>query len=151
MRNKFLQLILVSLDSASWELHQYSRRMCGPMKNPKVETRSRDSNLGPHDCKADALPHDHGHHTCPAWDSTAQDMGSGFVFANHFLERSLSDSPDFSRFRGISMQHNFRLAKPYGLANQKLCYISICISELFYSTEKPMQVNMARVSYMARF
>ena len=32
------------------------------MKNPKVETRSRDSNLGPHDCKADALPHDHGHH-----------------------------------------------------------------------------------------
>ena len=48
---------------ASWELHQYSRRMCGPMKNPKVETRSRDSNLGPHDCKADALPHDHGHHS----------------------------------------------------------------------------------------
>ena len=37
--------------------------MCGPMKNPKVETRSRDTNLGPHDCKADALPHDHGHHT----------------------------------------------------------------------------------------
>ena len=63
MRNKFLQLILISLDSASWELHQYSRRMYGPMKNPKVETRSRDSNLGPHDCKADALPHDHGHHT----------------------------------------------------------------------------------------
>ena len=61
--NKFLQLILISLDSASWELHQYSRRMCGPMKNPKVETRSRDSNLGPHDCKADALPHDHGHHS----------------------------------------------------------------------------------------
>ena len=66
LRNKFLQLILISLDSASWELHQYSRRMCGPMKNPKVETRSRDSNLGPHDCKADALPHDHGHHT--EWD-----------------------------------------------------------------------------------
>ena len=41
MRNKFLQLILISLDPASWELHQYSRRMCGPMKNPKVETRSR--------------------------------------------------------------------------------------------------------------
>ena len=32
LRNKFLQLILISLDSASWELHQYSRRMCGPMK-----------------------------------------------------------------------------------------------------------------------
>ena len=28
----------------------------------QVETRSRDSNLGPHDCEADALPHDHGHH-----------------------------------------------------------------------------------------
>ena len=27
-----------------------------------VETRSRDSNSGPHDCKAHALPHDHGHH-----------------------------------------------------------------------------------------
>ena len=63
LRNKFLQLILISLDSASWELHQYSRRMCGPMKNPKVETRSRGSNSGPHDCKVDALPHDHGHHT----------------------------------------------------------------------------------------
>ena len=29
LRNKFLQLILISLDSASWELHQYSRRMFG--------------------------------------------------------------------------------------------------------------------------
>ena len=63
LRNKFQQLTLISLDSASWELHQYSRRMCGPMKNPKVETRSRDSNSGLHDCKADALPHDRGHHT----------------------------------------------------------------------------------------
>ena len=26
------------------------------------------------------------------------------------------------------MQHNFLLAKPYGLANQKLCYIPICNS-----------------------
>ena len=50
LRNKFLQLILISLDSASWELHQYSRRMCGPMKNPKVEIHFRDSNSGPHDC-----------------------------------------------------------------------------------------------------
>ena len=56
IENKFLQLILISLDSASWELHQYLCRMCGPMKIPKVETRSRDSNLVPHDCKADALP-----------------------------------------------------------------------------------------------
>ena len=69
MRNKSLQLILISLDSASWdsldsaswEPHQYSRRMCGPMKNPRVETHSQDSNSGPHDCKADALPHDNIH------------------------------------------------------------------------------------------
>ena len=27
LRNKFLTLILISLDSASWELHQYSRRI----------------------------------------------------------------------------------------------------------------------------
>ena len=37
------------------------------MKNPKVETRSRDSNSGPHDCKAGALPHDHVHHNCHIW------------------------------------------------------------------------------------
>ena len=61
LRNKFLQLMLISLDSASRELHRYSRRMCGPMKNPKVETHSRDSNSGPHDCKVEALPRDHGH------------------------------------------------------------------------------------------
>ena len=37
LRNKFQKLILMSLDSASWELHQYSRRMCGPMKKiPKL-------------------------------------------------------------------------------------------------------------------
>ena len=32
LRNKFLQLIQISLDSAFWELHQYSHQMCGPMK-----------------------------------------------------------------------------------------------------------------------
>ena len=47
----------------------------------------------------------------------------GSVFTNHSLERSLSYSPDFSIFRSIWMKHNFWLAKPYGLANQKLCYI----------------------------
>ena len=62
LRNKFLQPILISLDSPSRELHQYSRRMYWPMKNPKVDTCSRDSNSGPDDCKAVALPHDHGHH-----------------------------------------------------------------------------------------
>ena len=36
LRNKFLQLILISYDSASWELHQYSHRMCGPIKIPKL-------------------------------------------------------------------------------------------------------------------
>ena len=32
------------------------------MKNPNVDTSSKDSNSGPHNCKADALPHDHEHH-----------------------------------------------------------------------------------------
>ena len=36
LRNMFLQLILISLDSTSWELHQHSSRMCGPMKIPKL-------------------------------------------------------------------------------------------------------------------
>ena len=36
LRNKFLQLILISLDSASWELHQYTCWMSGPMKIPKL-------------------------------------------------------------------------------------------------------------------
>ena len=40
-RNKFLQLTLNSLDSASWELHQYLRRMCGPMKIPKLTPAPR--------------------------------------------------------------------------------------------------------------
>ena len=31
-------------------------------ENPKVDTRSQEPNLGPYDCEADALPHDHGHH-----------------------------------------------------------------------------------------
>ena len=31
-------------------------------ENPKVDTHSRESNLGPQDCEADALPRDHGHH-----------------------------------------------------------------------------------------
>ena len=52
----------------------------------------------------------------------------GCVFTNHSLERSLSYSPDFSIFRSIWMWHNFRLAKSYGLANQKLCHILICKS-----------------------
>ena len=45
-----------------WELNQYSCQMSGPLKNPIDETRSRDSNSGPHDCKADALPHDQPEH-----------------------------------------------------------------------------------------
>ena len=30
-------------------------------ENPKVDTRSWESNLGPYDCEVDALPHDHRH------------------------------------------------------------------------------------------
>ena len=32
-------------------------------ENPKVDTRFWESNTGPQDCEADALSHDHGHHT----------------------------------------------------------------------------------------
>ena len=41
LRNKFLQLILISLDSTSWELYQYSRRMSGPMKIPTLTSAPR--------------------------------------------------------------------------------------------------------------
>ena len=101
LRNKFLQLILISLDSASWELHQYSRRMCGPMKNPKVEIRSRDSNSGPHDCKVDALPYDHGHHFYDidqiiCFSSTylaVNQKVSTFFFSNTDSRFSIADFP----------------------------------------------------------
>ena len=48
LRNTFLQLITISLDSASWELHQYSHRLCGPMNSPKVETTSTSQPRTPH-------------------------------------------------------------------------------------------------------
>ena len=35
---------------------------CGPMNSPTNDTRSRQSSFGPHDCEADVLPHDQGHH-----------------------------------------------------------------------------------------
>ena len=47
--------------------------------------RSRDSNKGPHDCKANALPHDHGHHIVriealtDIW--TLSQTSSGFYFS----------------------------------------------------------------------
>ena len=49
----------------------------------------------------------------------------GSYSPNHSLECSLSYSPDLSICRSIWMQQNFWLAKPYGLASQKLCYIPI--------------------------
>ena len=48
LRNKFLQHITISLDSASWELHQYLRRLCKTMTSTK-DDRSRYSISGPHD------------------------------------------------------------------------------------------------------
>ena len=50
---------------------------------------------------------------------------SGSVFTNHSWEHSQSCSPECPMIRSIWKQHNFWLAKPYGLANQKLCYIQI--------------------------
>ena len=46
----------------------------------KVETRSRESNSGPYDCEANALPHTHGQHTCAlnplfrAWFNNKYDL-----------------------------------------------------------------------------
>ena len=59
--NKFVQLIVISHNSASWELlvHQYSCQMCGPMNNPKVDTRYQESNSGPYNSEINALPHHH--------------------------------------------------------------------------------------------
>ena len=46
LRNKFLRLKVISLDFAFWDLHQYSHRMCGPWKTPKLTpapgNRTRD-------------------------------------------------------------------------------------------------------------
>ena len=37
--------------------------MLGQMNNSKVDTHSLAMNSRPHECEADPLPHDHGHHT----------------------------------------------------------------------------------------
>ena len=36
LKNKILQLILISLDSTSWELKQHQDLMCGPLKIPNM-------------------------------------------------------------------------------------------------------------------
>ena len=38
----FLLRILISLHSAFWEIHCYSRRMCGPIKFPKLTPAARN-------------------------------------------------------------------------------------------------------------
>ena len=63
LRNKFSRLILIALDSASWELQQWSLRKCGPVNSPKVDTRFQKSNSEPYVCEAETLRHDHGHYT----------------------------------------------------------------------------------------
>ena len=83
LRNTFLQLILISLDSASWELHQYSHRTCGPMKT----SQSRDSNLGLYDCEADALPHDHGHHTFAQGRKNSELHGKDLSYKSWSIKR----------------------------------------------------------------
>ena len=65
------------------------------MKNPKFETRSRDSNSGPHDCEADALPHDHGHHVSTLFQSY---QATTFNFM-HFLGFHIELSSTFRRFQ----------------------------------------------------
>ena len=66
LRNKFLQLILISLDSASWELHQYSLRICGPMKISNLTPAPR--NRKSYDCEANSLPQNRRLHKEPYSD-----------------------------------------------------------------------------------
>ena len=103
IEKQVLTTLLISLDSASWELHQYSRRMYGPMKNPKVETRSRDSNLGPHDCKADALPHDHGHHTFAAEleEPKIGMWGKGLILLKSCYLPMICSTHDFNKIKCV--------------------------------------------------
>ena len=45
IEKEFFQLILISLDSASLEHHQYSRQTHGPMKMPKLTPTPRNQTL----------------------------------------------------------------------------------------------------------
>ena len=47
LSNKFLQLILISLNSASWKLHQPNVLA---NENIQLDAWSQESNLGPYDC-----------------------------------------------------------------------------------------------------
>ena len=63
LRNKFLQL--------NTNLSRFCFLGTTPVlapnvwaiENPKIDTRSKESNSGPCDCEADALPHEHGQNT----------------------------------------------------------------------------------------
>ena len=70
LRKKFLQLILISFDSASWKLHRYSHPVGGPMISPKVDTWSWESNSAPQDCEVDVLPHGQGRYVAMGESNT---------------------------------------------------------------------------------
>ena len=121
----------MSLDSASWELQQYSRRMSGPMKNPKVETRSRDSNLGPHDCKADAVPHDHGHHVkrllTTMWKKGEMLVTSIFSFSHYFFA-----TLNFSFANAFKLDKSMNITSwQWKYRKSSQCWMKVFVQEYF--------------------
>ena len=72
---KFIQIYFTSIEkqvfTANTNLSRFYFQGTTPVlapnvwiiENPEVDTRSLESKSGPHDCEADAPPHDHGHHT----------------------------------------------------------------------------------------
>ena len=48
--------------------------MCRPVNSPKVETHSREMNMGHYDCENDALPHDNGQRIYMSNDQLKHDV-----------------------------------------------------------------------------
>ena len=61
-------------------------------KNPKVDICSWESNSGPKDCKADAPPHNHGHHKRLVLQTCKNQglFGKGLMLISVFQASSLS-------------------------------------------------------------
>ena len=163
MRNKFLELMLISLNSASWELHQYSRRMCGPMKisklTPAPGNRTRDPMIvrpmlyltttdTKRKCFGTILREDWDF-CCCCWKCNQRNhdeivLAQGIyspTILNNILILVLQiclclETFEFSIFRSNWMKHNFWLAKPYGLAKYGLANQKFCYIQIYKSLWK---------------
>ena len=130
LRNKFLQRILISLDSVPG--NQYWRRMYGPMEIPKFTRASvsRTRDLKKRDFHASA---ERNFQNPPAQPSHA-DIDRKFLLSVNFL--GPYSSTIFknilclfsSRFSKFECNATSDWVKQYGLANQKLCYIQMLLA-----------------------